>query len=130
MDLTGSERGSGTGRGGVGQRRQGPGTITPCAVATLAEATTMRINVRQIRTFRVRMSFLLLNALDARMISARLLERTPRKDISCKLFSYQTLDKGINETSRDGMNPTLCALSFSFAPLREQLFSPRRKVRT
>ncbi len=38
-DLTGSARGKGTGRGGTGQRRHGPGTITPCALAVAAPAS-------------------------------------------------------------------------------------------
>src|SRR5947209_14516735 len=50
MDLTGRARGSATETGGVGQRRHGPGTITPCAKTVAAVATSNMIKVRPMET--------------------------------------------------------------------------------
>src|SRR5688572_18824778 len=57
IDLMGRARGRVTGRGGVGHRRQGPGTITPCAEATAAAAMTSRNKVRQMKVFLITHSF-------------------------------------------------------------------------
>src|SRR5215204_3510510 len=60
MDLTGSARGMGPGRGGAGQRRQGPGTMTPCALTlAVTSAISTRPKKRHSRSLKVRIPFLL-----------------------------------------------------------------------
>src|ERR1044072_267959 len=64
MDLTGSARGMGRGRGGTGQRRQGPGTMTPCALAVaVTSAIISTPKKRHSRSLKVRIPFLLKNIL-------------------------------------------------------------------
>src|SRR5919205_1397999 len=55
IDLIGSARGSVTGRGGTGQRVQGPGTMTPCALAVAVMSANRRSpKTRQSRSLKVR----------------------------------------------------------------------------
>src|SRR2546421_10200949 len=59
IDLTGRARGSVTETGGVGQGRQGPGTITPCGKTVAAVAASNTIKVRPVETLlgRITLSF-------------------------------------------------------------------------
>jgi hypothetical protein len=49
IDLIGSARGSGTGRGGGGQRTHGRGMIVPCALAAMAEIKSVRENKKRLK---------------------------------------------------------------------------------
>src|SRR5947209_1970957 len=125
MDLTGRARGSATVLGGTGQRRHGPGTITPCARLIAVAATSNKMNVRPIKAFLLRITLRSFEGYkDLRKLALRFCLKNARKSLFLhptvleilRLVQFtQTLIVQGNDQNEDSYDDAACCESWRCA---------------